>query len=96
MKVRGGNRLLLPVSGYAYAPKSPSSLLTFNTLPPISYDNCWFLFPMMCITEHFSRLKSICSFCDHVNILLRSPAVYPLKVFPHHPLHCIVLCHLQR
>src|SRR6218665_292595 len=33
-------------------PKSLSSSLTFNTLPPISYDNSWFLFPM-CIAEHF-------------------------------------------
>src|SRR6218665_3417917 len=52
-------------------PKSLSSSLTFNTLPPISYDNSWFLFPM-CITEHFSRLNSICQSCDHLNILLRS------------------------
>src|SRR6218665_1326833 len=54
-------------------PKSLSSSLTFNTLhvPPISCDNSWFLFPM-CITEHFSRLNSICQSCDHLNILLRS------------------------
>src|SRR6218665_3457435 len=48
-----------------------SSSLTFNTLPPITYDNSWFPFPM-CITEHFSRLNSICQSCDHLNILLRS------------------------
>src|SRR6218665_867531 len=51
--------------------KSLSSSRTFNTLPPISYDNSWFLFPM-CITEQFSRLNSICQSCDHLNILLRS------------------------
>src|SRR6218665_4080320 len=44
-------------------PKSLSSSLTFNTLPPISYDNSWFPFPI-CITEHFSRLNSICQSCD--------------------------------
>src|SRR6218665_3703811 len=52
-------------------PKSLSSSLTFNTLPPITYDNSLFPFPM-CITEHFSRLNSICQSCDHLNILLRS------------------------
>src|SRR6218665_3149405 len=52
-------------------PKSLSSSLTFNTLPPISYDSSWFPFPI-CITEHFSRLNSICQSCDHLNILLRS------------------------
>src|SRR6218665_2206683 len=52
-------------------PKSLSSLLTFNTLPPISYDNSWFLFPI-CVTEHFSRSNSICQSCDHLNHLLRS------------------------
>src|SRR6218665_258569 len=52
-------------------PKSLSSSLTFNTLPPISYDKSWFPFPI-CITEHFSRLNSICQSCDHLNILLRS------------------------
>src|SRR6218665_3785055 len=46
-------------------PKSLSSSLTFNTLPPISYDNSWFPFPI-CITEHFSRLNSICQSCDHL------------------------------
>src|SRR6218665_1981388 len=51
-------------------PKSLSSSLTFNTLPPISYDYSWFPFPI-CITEHFSRLNSICQSCDHLNILLR-------------------------
>src|SRR6218665_265160 len=51
--------------------KSLTSSLTFNTLPPISHDNSWFLFPM-CITEHLSRLNSICQSCDHLNILLRS------------------------
>src|SRR6218665_2436578 len=45
-----------------------SSSLTFNTLPPITYDNSLFPFPM-CITEHFSRLNSICQSCDHLNIL---------------------------
>src|SRR6218665_969095 len=45
-------------------PKSISSSLTFETLPPISYDNSWFLFSM-CTTEHFSRLNSICQACDH-------------------------------
>src|SRR6218665_3764638 len=52
-------------------PTSISSLLTFNTLPPITYDNSWFPF-LMCKTEHFSRLNSICQSCDHLNILLRS------------------------
>src|SRR6218665_2660185 len=63
------------LDGYALlciiTPKSLSSSFTFNTLPPISYDNSWFLFPM-CITEHFSRLSSIFQSCDHLNILLRS------------------------
>src|SRR5688572_22894296 len=52
-------------------PKSLSSSLTFNILPPISYENSLFLFPI-CITEHFSKLNSICQSCDHLNILLRS------------------------
>src|SRR6218665_2052071 len=51
--------------------RSLSSSLTYNTLPPISYDNSWFLFPMV-ITEHFSRLNSIFQSCHHLNILLRS------------------------
>src|SRR5688572_25240803 len=52
-------------------PKSLSSSLTFNTIPPISYENSLFLF-LICITEHFSTLKRICQSCDHLNILLRS------------------------
>src|SRR6218665_3892522 len=52
-------------------PKSLSSSLTFNTLPPITYDNSWFPFPM-CITERFSGLNRICQSCDHLNIILRS------------------------
>src|SRR6218665_3761203 len=52
-------------------PKSLSSSLTFNTLPPITYYNSWFPF-RMCITEHFSRLNSICQSCAHLNILLTS------------------------
>src|SRR6218665_1407299 len=58
-------------------PKSLSSLLTFNTLPPITYDNSWFPFPM-CVTEHFSRLNSICQSCDPVADPWRAnPAMAP-------------------
>src|SRR6218665_2791411 len=52
-------------------PKYLSSSLTFNTLPPITYDNSWFNIPM-CITEHFSRLNSIFLNCDHLKILIGS------------------------
>src|SRR6218665_2060658 len=64
-----------------YTPKSLSSSLTFNTFPPISYDNSWFLFPMCitCITEHFSKLNSICQSCDHLNILLRASRSRPIS-----------------
>src|SRR6218665_3023859 len=59
-------------------PKSLSSSLTFYTLPPITYDNSWFPFPM-CITEHFSRLNSICQSCDHLNILTNDTFLVHLK-----------------
>src|SRR6218665_2513057 len=84
------------LDGFAHlcmiTPKSLSFSLTFNTLPPMSHENSWFLFPM-CMTEHFSRLNSICQSCDHLNILLRSSR--SISASWHHPLLCIALCHLQ-
>ena len=47
-----------------FTPKSLSLSPTFKTLPPISHGKPWHFLPM-CITEHFSKLKSICQHSDH-------------------------------